>query len=80
MKILTEFKMEVIEYNKRFSSPTRTTNKTEVVVIADSLQSAFDRAFKLTPKKHSYDDDYVMKANVISLRDILIDSEITNED
>ncbi|WP_407584537.1 hypothetical protein [Streptococcus uberis] len=79
MKILTEFKMEVVEYNKRFPSIT-TTNKTEVVVIADSLQSAYDRAFKLTPKKHMFDDDYVMKANVISLRDILIGSEVANED
>ncbi|MEE3699119.1 hypothetical protein V2H32_08930 [Streptococcus uberis] len=55
-------------------------NKTEVVVIADNLQSAIDRAFKLTPKKHRFDDDYVMKANVVSVRDILIDSEVTNED
>lgn len=78
MKILTEFKMEVIEYNKRFPS-IKTTNKTEVVVIADNLQSAIDRAFKLTPKKHKFDDDYVMKANVVSVRDILIDSEIKNE-
>ncbi|MFL4356428.1 hypothetical protein [Streptococcus uberis] len=76
---MTEFKMEVVEYNKRFPSIT-TTNKTEVVVIADSLQSAYDRAFKLTPKKHMFDDDYVMKANVISLRDILIGSEVANED
>lgn len=80
MKILTEFKMEVIEYNKRFPNSTHTTNKTEVVVIADSLLSAYDRAFKLTPKKHMFDDDYVMKANVKSLRDILIDSEEENED
>lgn len=79
MKILTEFKMEIIEYNRHFPNSI-TTNKTEVVVIADSLQSAIDRAFKLTPEKHRYDDDYVMKANVISLRDILIDSEVENED
>ncbi|GAA5349526.1 hypothetical protein [Streptococcus uberis] len=78
MKILTEFKMEVIEYNKRFPS-IATTNKTEVIVIADSIQSAYDRAFKLTPKKHMFDDDYVMKANVVSVRDILIDSETTDE-
>lgn len=79
MKILTEFKMEIIEYNRHFPNSI-TANKTEVVVIADSLQSAIDRAFKLTPEKHRYDDDYVMKANVISLRDILIDSEVENED
>lgn len=79
MKILTEFKMEIIEYNQHFPNSI-TANKTEVVVIADSLQSAIDRAFKLTPEKHRYDDDYVMKANVISLRDILIDSEVANED
>ncbi|GAA5403714.1 hypothetical protein SuUB82_17540 [Streptococcus uberis] len=79
MKILTEFKMEVIEYNQRFPS-TRNTNKTEVVVIADSIQSAYDRAFELTPKKHRFDDDYVMKANVVSVRDILIDGEVENED
>lgn len=79
MKILTEFKMEIIEYNRHFPNSI-TANKTEVVVIADNLQSAIDRAFKLTPEKHRYDDDYVMKANVISLRDILIDSEVANED
>lgn len=79
MKILTEFKMEVIEYNKRFPSIS-TTNKTEVAVIADSIQSAYDRAFKLTPKKHMLDEDYVMKANVISVRDILITDEVENED
>ncbi|MCK1211125.1 hypothetical protein MXZ81_05930 [Streptococcus uberis] len=79
MKILTEFKMEVIEYNKRFPS-IKTTNKTEVVVIADSIQSAYDRAFKLTPKKHMFDDDYVMKANIKSLRDILVTDEVENED
>lgn len=79
MKILTEFKMEIIEYNQHFHNSI-TANKTEVVVIADSLQSAIDRAFKLTPEKHRYDDDYVMKANVISLRDILIDGEVANED
>lgn len=79
MKILTEFKMEIIEYNKRFPDSI-TANKTEVVVIADSLQSAIDRAFKLTPEKYRYHDDYVMKANVISLRDILIDGEVENED
>lgn len=78
MKILTEFKMEIIEHNRHFPNSI-TTNKTEVVVIADSLQSAIDRAFELTPEKHRYDDDYVMKANVISLRDILIDSEVANE-
>ncbi|EGJ26561.1 hypothetical protein Javan425_0033 [Streptococcus phage Javan425] len=49
MKILTEFKMEIIEYNQHFPNSI-TANKTEVVVIADSLQSAIDRAFKLTPK------------------------------
>lgn len=79
MKILTEFKMEIIEYNQHFPNSLN-TNKTEVVVIADSLQSAIDRAFKLTPKIHSYAEDYVMKANVISIRDILIDSEEVNED
>lgn len=79
MKILTEFKMEIIEYNRHFPNSI-TTNKTEVVVIADSIQSAYDRAFKLTPKKHRFDDDYVMKANVVSVRDILIDSETTDED
>ncbi|MCK1242389.1 hypothetical protein MX041_03215 [Streptococcus uberis] len=78
MKILTEFKIVVIEYNQ-YSPSTLTMNKTEVVVIADNLQSAIDRAFKLTPKKHRFDDDYVMKANVVSVRDILIDSEIKNE-
>ncbi|MCK1215650.1 hypothetical protein [Streptococcus uberis] len=76
---MTEFKMEVIEYNKRFPS-IKTTNKTEVVVIADSIQSAYGRAFKLTPKKHMFDEDYVMKANVISLRDILVTDEEENED
>lgn len=79
MKILTEFKMEVIEYSQRFRNSI-IANKTEVVVIADSLQSAIDRAFKLTPEKHRYDDDYVMKANVISLRDILVEKEVENED
>lgn len=79
MKILTEFKMVIIEYNQYSPNPLN-TNKTEVVVIADSLQSAIDRAFKLTPKNHMLDEDYVMKANVISLRDILIDSEVENED
>lgn len=79
MKILTEFKMEVIEYNQRFPS-TRNTNKTEVVVIADSIQSAYDRAFELTPVKHRYDTDYVMKANVKSIRDILVTDEVENED
>ncbi|GAA5395213.1 hypothetical protein SuUB81_10020 [Streptococcus uberis] len=79
MKILTEFKMEVIEYNQRFPS-TRNTNKTEVVVIAESIQSAYDRAFELTPVKHRFDNDYAMKANVVSVRDILIDGEVANED
>lgn len=79
MKLLTEFKMEVIEYNKHFPNSI-TANKTEVVVIADSLQSAIDRAFKLTPEKYRYDDDYVVKANVISLRDILVTNEVENED
>ncbi|HEN0017608.1 hypothetical protein [Streptococcus phage vB_Sags-UPM1] len=78
MKILTEFKMEIIEYNKHFPNSI-TANKTEVVVIADSLRSAIDRAFELTPEKYRYDDDYVMKAKIISLRDILIDSEVANE-
>ena len=71
-KIMTKFKISVIEYDSTgYYYPTYRTTQT---VIAESLEEAKKTALKRSPWKHGFGSGWVQKARVITSEDIVVDA------
>lgn len=71
-KIMTKFKIMVIEYDKTgYYYPKY---KTEQTIIAETSQEAKEEALKRTDWQHNFGGGWVKSAKIISSEDIVIDT------
>lgn len=71
-KIMTKFKIEVIEYDP--SGYYYPKYRTIQIIIAESLQEALEKAIYRTPWKHGFGSGWEKSAEVVTSEDIVIDT------
>lgn len=71
-KIMTKFKIEVIEYDPSgYYYPKYRTIQT---VIAESLEEALEKSIYRTPWKHGFGSGWAKRAEVLTSEDIVVEN------